>query len=1227
VETINLSGTTPQNRAEVMSEPGRASLEEIGTAVLLTAAPLTRMISVVLGALDRPVAGRDFHDTPLDTPAFSGDFSAILGTSFGMTIGGAVLGEVQTSAIVLLAGAALLAGFFSYVYEQKRQQYLLAWALAWLLVGCYFIRPALGFSFDSIPWFAFDEWILSVAMLAFYCSARLYARLKIPVAGVSLAAAIAAVWSVAYVAGWVPVHLGLGVALGFFVVARTFWQEGSTEESRADQLLAFAFVCSGLLRLLIIFQSRLGSLKNAHLIAFALLPEMFGGVLMLMAVYEEERRRIERNMLALSNLNLATSSFSGGEIQKMLAQALDRVLNVARIPSGVLALHYGDGNGPASIVATGVSDSFSAEIQKDRLNDFTVTLVARMGGLVVLRDLARDANWVALEKEESFRRVRQLLLGQGMRTVVGISLQAKERVFGVLLLGTPDNRNFTPAELRLLLALGHQIGMAVENSYLVQQTSRRSEELHLLNEIGRALSSTLEPDALFERIYAEMRRLFDVSSLFIAFQDQKPKQIRFEIEVVDGVRLPKRVRPAGNHMAEYVVSSGQPLLIRDKFSEETNRIGFEPQRQAGSVCAVPLILYDRAIGVMAVHSMQERAFDEGHVELLRVLASEAAVAIENARLFSQEQNKSRQLTLINNISSHAITTLDPQEMLSKIVAEIEKAVPYDHIGIAILDYSSKELMIQAEAGTRRDALGRHVTLGEGLIGQAARTGQMVVVPEVNANSPRPILAGTLSAIALPVSYGEQMLGVLYVESSEKCEFPEDEVRLLRTLADLFAGALHNALTFQKAQEQAITDGLTGVKTHRFLMEALSSEWKRSTRANRPFALVLMDLDRFKFVNDFYGHLEGDVVLQRVGHILEQNCRRSDVVARYGGDEFVILMPETTVDSARQLAGKLRGWVAADPLLRDKNITASFGIAGFPIHGSTPQELIQVADSSMYLSKHQGGNSVSSVEQGDPNDTKRWKKDVLEAYLGVTLKRLFSTGPEAFEEIYRRLEQFTRSLTEQGVCGPGHEIPSAVVDTVTSLALAIDAKDHYTQGHSQKVSAYAVMIAQALNIGQAEVEEIRLAGLLHDIGKVGIPEVILNKSGPLDSEEWETMKTHTLLGAKILEPLEAMGRIRLMVRHHHEFYDGTGYPDRLVGDRIPFGARVIAIADAYDTITSERTYKKPRRPEEAFAELQRCSSTQFDPEIIRVFITTMRRAPQSFVEAPVGALGNQETSSL
>ncbi len=595
---------------------------------------------------------------------------------------------------------------------------------------------------------------------------------------------------------------------------------------------------------------------------------------------------------------------------------------------------------------------------------------------------------------------------------------------------------------------------------------------------------------------------------------------------------------------------------------------------------------------------------------MRVLASEASIAIENARLFNEERTKARHLALLNTISRNAIATLNPDEMLAKITEQLEEGLTHDHVGIGVLDYSTRELEIRAEGGARRGMLASRVALGAGLVGQVARTGHMAAFTTASATSDpglKPMLPDSTAAIALPIFYAEQLHGVLYVESSKHTDFSEEEVLLLRTLADLIAGAYHNALSFQKAQEQAITDGLTGVKTHRFFMESLSAEWKRSTRAGRAFALVLMDLDRFKFVNDFYGHLEGDLVLQRVGHILEANCRRSDVVARYGGDEFVMLMPETNMEHARQLATKLRGWVSADPLLREKNISASFGIACYPLHGSTPQELIQVADASMYLSKHQGGNAVSTADHFDPNEAKKWKRDVLEAYLGVTLKRLFATGPEAFEEIYSRLKQFTESLAttevapEPGQAEKAGALPQAVLDTVTSLAFAIDAKDHYTQGHSQKVSAYAALIAEQMGMGDAEIEEIRLGGVLHDIGKVAIPENILNKSGPLNPDEWDTMKSHVTFGAKILDPLTPLVRVREMVLHHHEYFDGSGYPDALAGEQIPLGARIIAVADAFDTITSDRTYKKARAAEDALNELERCANAQFDGRIVELFV--------------------------
>ena len=211
-----------------------------------------------------------------------------------------------------------------------------------------------------------------------------------------------------------------------------------------------------------------------------------------------------------------------------------------------------------------------------------MNLVARLGGLVVLRDLTRDANWEALEKEESFRQVRRLLLEQGLRTVVGISLQAKERVFGSLLLGTPDNRNFTPAERRLLLALGQQIGMAVENSYLIQQTSRRSEELHILNEIGRALSSTLDLDTLLERIYSEMRRVLDVSSFFIAFDDPRTQRNPLRNRS-DGWRAASEALARGPEIIWWNMwcAPGSRCLIRERFRRGSAAAGIRALAPAG----------------------------------------------------------------------------------------------------------------------------------------------------------------------------------------------------------------------------------------------------------------------------------------------------------------------------------------------------------------------------------------------------------------------------------------------------------------------------------------------------------------------------------------------------------------------------------------------------------------------------------------------------------------------
>jgi diguanylate cyclase (GGDEF)-like protein len=1141
-----------------------------------------------------------------------------------------MLGDSNLISVGLAAATAASAGVFALLRDLKRQRYLLLWAAAWCLLSLHHVAGEFASQFNSPGWLWFlEKWLLAAAALLFFSAGLEYTQRPPRHTFEAAAAAVLVLWTILYHLQKVALAPEYGVAGVFFATAWLCWQYARQQQSRMDQLLAASFLILGLLPAA---EWHFGSLAAGPSQAWAVLvtaPQLLGAALMLMAAYERENARIERDMLALSNLHLTASGLLDGEAEKVLLPALQRVLSVVGFPAGGVLLRRGDLRGKKIVVTAGLDDAFSTALQDEPLHDYLVQLTARLGGLAVFRDLGRDASWAALEREEMFARFRRLALSQRLQAVVGISLQSKEPMPGVLLLAAPEDRGLTPSDFRLLAALGQQMGMAVDNSCLMQDAWRRSEELHVLNEIGQALSSTLEPDALFEKIYTEMQRLFEVGGFYIAMQDEANGQIRFELEVADGVRQPQRSRPAGNHLTEHILRTRQPLLIRERFAEEMKKLGVEPIQRPGSFCGVPLVVYDRVVGVMAMRGVQEHLFDEGHLNVLRVLANQAAIALENARLLREEQTRARHLALLNNISRNAIAMLHPDEMLARIAEQLEQGLAFDHMGIGLLDHTAREVVIQAEAGRRRGALGRRLKLAGSLVGRVARTGQMILLRDA-ASDPEAslVLEDSASAVALPILFAEQLYGVLYVETGEPKDFSEEELLLLHTLSDLIASALHHALTLQKAQEQAVTDGLTGVKTHRFLMEALSAEWKRSTRASRPFCLLLADLDRFKFVNDFFGHLEGDLVLKRVGRILEQNCRRSDVVARYGGDEFVVLMPESDIDQSRQLAEKLRACILNDAFLREKNITASLGIAGFPAHGSTPQELLQIADASMYLSKHQGGNTVSTAGHLEPDEAKQWKRDVLEAYLGVTLKRLFATGPEAFAEIHRRLEQFWHSLagSEPVLAGAADADPSlspAVIETVTSLALAIDAKDPYTQGHSPKVANYAALIAEGLGLKEDEIEQIRLGGMLHDIGKVGVPEPILNKNGPLNPDEWELMKEHVRFGHKLLEPLRTLAPVRAMVLHHHEMFDGTGYPDGRTGEEIPLGARIIAIADAYDTITSDRTYKKARAAHAALAEIERCAGAQFDPQLVRIFVEAMQDL--SKVSAGTGTIAAREAA--
>jgi diguanylate cyclase (GGDEF)-like protein len=371
---------------------------------------------------------------------------------------------------------------------------------------------------------------------------------------------------------------------------------------------------------------------------------------------------------------------------------------------------------------------------------------------------------------------------------------------------------------------------------------------------------------------------------------------------------------------------------------------------------------------------------------------------------------------------------------------------------------------------------------------------------------------------------------------------------------LLAISLYQRSAYQalRAMRLALTDPLSGLGNHRSFQERLKHELLRAEAEDEPFTLCMIDVDDFKRINDLYGHPVGDRVLASVGRRLRQNGE----AFRLGGDEFALLLPGVTADEALSTASSVLARIGSLELADVGSVTASAGIAGFPHQAFDRDELIRLADSALYWAKEHGKNRVHV-----------YRPDVVEL---AELRRL-AHGPD-------RAARFRAAA---------------------SLAKAVDARDTYTGSHSTRVAELSAWIAHRLGLDREHIELTRLAGSLHDLGKLAIPEEILRKPGPLTDPERLVLQRHPEIGHRMLESL-GVDPVAEWVLHHHERWDGTGYPERLCGEEIPLGARIIFVADAYDAMTSDRAYRGRLTPREAIEELERCSGTQFDPEIVAAF---------------------------
>jgi diguanylate cyclase (GGDEF)-like protein/putative nucleotidyltransferase with HDIG domain len=362
----------------------------------------------------------------------------------------------------------------------------------------------------------------------------------------------------------------------------------------------------------------------------------------------------------------------------------------------------------------------------------------------------------------------------------------------------------------------------------------------------------------------------------------------------------------------------------------------------------------------------------------------------------------------------------------------------------------------------------------------------------------------------------------------------------------------------RLSEAARTDTLTGLKNRLALDQELHAEVERALRDEKPLSLVIGDLDYFKSVNDRLGHRAGDQALVRAGHVLLRHRRAGDSIARTGGEEFTILLPGATEHEAYLVSERMRTAVEREFNGDTAALTFSFGVATYPNHGRSADSVLEAADQALYAAKALGRNRC--------------------VIFSPEISAIFA--PEA-----------------------GRGADEVQIATLLSLAEALDLRDTGTADHSRTVGRYCRMIAEELGLPQERVKRIEVAGILHDIGKIGLRDAILQKPGPLGRTEMVQIRTHPEIGAQILSG-RGLEDLRAWVLAHHERPDGQGYPRGLTGPQIPLEAKILAVADAYEAMTADRVYRAGVEERAARAELLRCSGEQFDSRVVAAFLSVL-----------------------
>jgi diguanylate cyclase (GGDEF)-like protein/putative nucleotidyltransferase with HDIG domain len=590
----------------------------------------------------------------------------------------------------------------------------------------------------------------------------------------------------------------------------------------------------------------------------------------------------------------------------------------------------------------------------------------------------------------------------------------------------------------------------------------------------------------------------------------------------------------------------------------------EEIRSAEVKMFVPLMNKGKLVAVLAISERRDgKLYAVEDMDLLEFISARVAASMAKEYSHAQLKEQDEETTLVNRLTAIITSSMSIQMIFEGFAQELKKVVDIDWATIALID--GTELYFLALSSTIGSAwqTGERIPL-EGTATECAyREKQAVYEADLKrfhrfSTWESHLQQGIRSVVYLPLSVTDRTIGSLILASRKPNAYSRRQIKLLEKVALQIAAPIENAQLYARLEQKSRIDELTGLFNRRHFEERLKEEVSRHSRYGDVFSVFMLDLDNFKAYNDTYGHPAGDVLLSQIGKITKNSVRNIDQAFRYGGDEFVVILPQTTSKDAYVVAERVRGQIARVMGKKAIAVTCSIGLANYPADGVVADELVDVADNALYHAKRAGGNRI------------------------LLSSHVLSEPPD-----------------EGGVRGT--DAKRNGLSAVYALVSTVEARDPYIYGHSRKVNTYAVALAEAIGLSPDEVANVSTAALLHDIGKIGIPDKVLNKKGKLNEEDWKAIKSHPKLGATIISNIPHLVPCVNSILHHHERWDGGGYPEGLKGEEIPIEARILAIADTFEAMTSARPYRPALSLEEITKELRQGAGLQFDPKLVEVFI--------------------------